>query len=715
MASTFSDNWHQVAELRLGLLPSVRVHKQLYRGREWYVLQDIGSEKYFRLRPVAYRFASELSPRRTVDQVWQGFVERHPEEAPGQEEVMQLLAQLHHANLLFFRSDADNDQIFQRYQKQTTRENLGKLMAFLYVRIPVWNPNDFLNAWRPVLTRFFGPFSFLLWLVVVLYAAWQIVVDWDALWSQGQGILSLANLPWLYVAIFVLKLFHEMSHAIVCKKYGGQVHTMGIMFIIFTPLPYIDASASWSMRNRWHRVAVGAAGMYVELFFAALAALVWLNTGSGPVNSMAFNLMVAGSVSSLLFNGNPLLRFDAYYMLADMTELPNLYQKANQQWLYYLDRWLLGTERAEMPAQSLGEGVWFTAYGALSLVYRLFIMVVITLMVSDLWLGLGLLMAIMMSFVWVILPLQKLLKYLLTSPKLMRNRTRAWLVTLTGFTLIVLALGVLPAPYGIKSPGVVLAGERTSVFSGYGGVLEDIHVRPGQAVAAGEVLFRLHNDELRRDLEIVGHQITETEWLIRQALDQADADPEPLRTQLSALRGRQTSLQQHAAGLTIRAPISGFWQGDNLQERLGATLSRNETLGRIIAGSGNEFVAVVNQGAAAELFERTLSRASIRLAGQAAQAVAVTDLALIPFQQQTLPSPALSIRGGGSLPTQDDGTGREVATQAFYELVARVTDGTGPVWRDGMTGFLRVALPARPIAWQVWRRLRQLVQRRYQL
>lgn len=715
MPSTFSESWYQIAPLKLGLLPSARVHKQLYHGEEWYVLQDIGSEKYYRLRPDAYRFVCALSPRETVAETWARFVARYPEQAPGQEDVLQLLAQLHHANLLFFRSESDNDAIFKRYRKQKTRENLGKLMAFLYVRVPLWDPNDFLNFWRRILSPLFSPVALLIWVVVVLLGAKAVVENWGALWQQGQGILALSNLPLLYISIFVLKIFHEMGHAIVCKKYGGQVHTMGIMFIVFTPLPYIDATASWSMRSRWHRTFVGGAGMYVELFFAALAAMVWVGTGPGLVNSMAFNLMVAGSVSSILFNGNPLLRFDAYYMMADAIDIPNLYQKANQQWLYYADRWLLGTEKAEPAAHTARETAWLVTYGFLSFFYRLFVMVAITLMVADIWLGLGLVMVIMMLFIWLLLPLQKLLKYLLTSPRLYRNRSRAIWVSGGLLAGLLLVISWLPLPYSLKAPGVVAAAQTTPLFSFAGGRLDAIHVAPGQPVMAGKLLLEFSNDELQQDLAITRHQLTEAQWRYRQVLDIAGTDPLPFQQQLAALQDRWQTLNSRVEQLQVRAPHEGVWVTESLHQRLGDTLPRGQSLGQVVSQGNYRFIAVVSQAQAAELFGRAITGAEVRLNGQAYSTLQSETIQFIPFQRQVLPSPALGLSGGGSILTQNDGTGREITRDAFFEVLVGLPSPDVVSLHGGVTGYMRIPLEPRSLGWQLRQRLLQLVQSRYML
>ena len=715
MSGTFSDSWHEVSHLKVGLLPSVRVHKQLYRGREWYVLQELGSEKYYRVTPIGYKFVASLSPRQTVGETWDTFVKDHSDVAPGQEDVIQLLSQLHHSNLLFFRSKANNEAIFERYQKQKIREHMGKLMAFLYVRLPMWDPNRFLNNYRNILSAFFSPLAFFIWLVVIVMAGKAVIEQWDQLWQQTQGIIALGNLPLLYLSVFVLKIFHEMAHAAVSKKYGATVHTMGIMFIVFTPLPYIDASSSWSMRNRWHRVFVGSAGMYVEMFLAATAALVWVSTGSGLLNSLAFNLMVAGSVSSLLFNGNPLLRFDAYYMLADAMDIPNLYQKANQQLLYYLDRFLLGTPDLEKPADSPVESFWVSLYGVLSVVYRLMIMVFITSMVANIWIGLGVLMVIMMAFVWVIMPLQKLLKHLFTSPKLMKNRPRAFLVSglITGLLAVILL--ILPMPYSLSARGVVEAAGASSVYTESGGLLMDVLVRPGDLVQSGDTLFRYENSDMRQEFTLNEHQITETHWQYQRALETGYTSVAPFLEQLAALQERKTVLQRRLDELTIKSPVSGVWSAETLISRLDSSFARGTFLGRVVPQSDYRFVAAVSQAQSDALFTDSLAAAEVRIRGQAGQVVRASGVSLIPFQQFELPSAALGIQGGGEYLSETREDGRVFSEEPFFELVADLPARSAAVYYDGAVGLMRVALAPKSLGWQLRRYLLQLLQRRYQI
>ena len=327
---TFSESWHRISGLNVSLRSTVRVRRQMFRGDKWYVLYDPFNNTFFRLRPEAYDFISHLTPERTVEEVWEAALKRNPRGAPGQDDVLQLLTQLYYSNLLFFKMPADSAKLFERYKKRKQREIRSRLLSVMFMRFPLLDPDVFLNKCLPLIKPVIGILGAVVWLAVMV-AAGKLVVDrFDEASRQVQGILAPDNLVLLYLGMVLVKTLHEFGHAIVCKRYGGEVHTMGVMLLIFTPLPYMDATSSWSFRSRWQRAFVGASGMIMELFLAGLAAFVWANTGTGTLHSLAYNIMFIASVSTLIFNGNPLLRFDGYYILSDLLDIPNLSTRSMQ-------------------------------------------------------------------------------------------------------------------------------------------------------------------------------------------------------------------------------------------------------------------------------------------------------------------------------------------------------------------------------------------------
>ena len=268
---TFSESWHRVAGLQISLRPTVKVRKQFFRGEKWYVLHDPFNNQFFRLRPEAHEFVSRLRPDRTVEQIWNECVDRVPDHAPGQEDVIQLLAQLYFANLLYYDMPPDSAKFFERYQKRKQRELQSRFLNIMFMRVPLYDPENFLKRIQGAIKYLVSPISAIVWLAVVGAAIKVVFDNFDAAMAQAQGILAPNNLFLLYLGLVLIKTLHEFGHAIVCKRYGGEVHTMGVMLLVFTPLPYMDATSSWSFRSRWKRALVGAAGMITEIFVAALA------------------------------------------------------------------------------------------------------------------------------------------------------------------------------------------------------------------------------------------------------------------------------------------------------------------------------------------------------------------------------------------------------------------------------------------------------------
>jgi putative peptide zinc metalloprotease protein len=285
---TFSESWHRVAGLKVSLRPTVKVRKQFFRGQRWYILHDPFNNQFFRLRPEAHDFVSRLRPDRTVEEIWAECLDRYPDEAPGQEDVIQLLTQLYFANLLYFETPADSEKLFERYKKRRQREVKSKLLSIMFIRIPLLDPENILRRSIAVIKYLVSPAGAVLWLLVVAAAVKLVMDRFDEATDQVQGILAPDNLLLLYAGLIVIKSLHEFGHAIVCKRFGGEVHTMGVMLLVFTPLPYMDATSSWAFRSRWQRALVGGAGMITEVFVAALATFLWAYTGPGTLHSLAY-------------------------------------------------------------------------------------------------------------------------------------------------------------------------------------------------------------------------------------------------------------------------------------------------------------------------------------------------------------------------------------------------------------------------------------------
>lgn len=713
ITQTFSESWYRVANQKLSLRPGVNVRRQNFRGERWIVLENPFNNQFFRLRPAAYEFIARLRPDRTVEQAWQECMDRFPDEAPGQEAVIQLLSQLYFANLLQYDVAADSAKLFERFKRNRQREIGSRIKNVMFTRIPLLDPDQFLVRTLPFFGKFISLFGALIWFVVVGWALKLVVDNFDALKDQSQGILAPDNLILLYSGLVIVKVLHEFGHAFFCRKFGGEVHTMGIMFLIFTPVPYMDATSSWGFRERWKRVLVGAAGMIVELFVAAIAVFVWAKTGSGTVNSLAYNMIFVASVSTILFNINPLLRFDGYYILSDLIDIPNLHQRSRQQIRHLVEHYVLGVKKSESPATSRREVAWLTGFGILSGLYRIFIFASILLFVADRFLLIGIIMAAICIVSWIVIPIFSLLAYLATSPKLERCRLRAVSVTATAAAVLVVLLQFVPFPHHFRAPGVFESRQWTQTANATAGVIQKLLVQPGARVTEGQPLVQFSNAELDLQFQAAQAALAEVEARLLQAMREDSANIRPLESRRDSIAQRIARIQSDRDNLVVRARHDGVWVAPELKNAIGRWLPRGTPLGLIIKPEEMEFAATVRQEDVDRLFGQDLA-GEIRIVGQAHASIAASNIRVIPAEQQTLPSPALGWAGGGNVAVATDDTSGRRAAEPFFEVRADVPVSDLSAIH-GRAGSLRFELGSEPLLPRWTRSLRQLLQRRYQI
>ncbi len=714
-SKTFSESWHRISGLKISLRPTVKVRKQFFRGEKWYVLHDPFINQFFRLRPEAHDFVTHLRPDRTVEEIWEGCLERNPDGAPGQEEVIQLLAQFYFANLLHYEMPPDSEKFFERYKRRRQREIQSRLLSIMFIRIPLLDPENILRRLMGVSKLLVSYYGLVLWMLVVI-AAGKLAVDrFDIVAEQVQGILAPGNLFLLYVALVLIKSLHEFGHAVVCRHFGGEVHTMGVMLLVFTPLPYVDATSSWSFRSRWQRALVGAAGMIVELFVAGLATFLWAHTAPGTLHSLAYNMMFIASVSTILFNGNPLLRFDGYYVLSDLLDIPNLHTRGRKHLRHLAERYLFGYRESSSPSQNMKEASWLTIFGILSGIYRVIVFTGIILFVADKFLLAGMIMALFCIISWGVVPLFRFVNYLISSPRLGRTRPRAIAVSLGFLAVSFSFLALLPFPNRFRAPGVLEAENYIRVVNDAPGYVEAVLISSGTEVSEGTPLVELSNRELELEIKATIAQRRETLAVQRRAMHQETADLEPIQKRLDAIEDKLKELQDQHAAMVVRARQSGTWVSPDSKEMVGQWLQRGSAIGEIINRSKFRLSAVVSQDEASNLFVDQIEKTEVRLYGQGGVNLEVSEYQIIPFQHDKLPSAALGWRGGGEVAVAVTDEKGLQAAEPFFQIYANIRPDQGVTFLHGRAGTLRFSLHPEPLLVQWGRKFQQLLQKRYRI
>ena len=649
-------------------------------------------------------------------------MERFGDAAPTQGEAIRILCQLHDANLLQGNLAPDARMLFQRYRKKVWRDIRSTMGSIFFIRIPLWDPDLFLNRWVAAVGPLFSAAGLVLWVAILLVGVAAIGSHLGSLAADVHSVLDPANLPLLYVAILIVKMIHELGHAFACKHFGqqsgtgGEVHQMGLTLLFFTPLPFVDASSAWALPNKWHRIIVGAGGMLAELAIAALAALLWTQTADGStVHAIAYNIMLIAGVSSLAFNGNPFLRYDAYYMLLDFLEIPNLDSRSKQYLAFLVKRHVWGLNGIVDPSHTPGERGWLVFYAVAATVCRAVILAAIALMLMRMVPAVGTLLAVILVVRWVLVPLGRLVRYVLVSPDLASNRPRALVTCMVAGTALFVVAGMTQVPDRFRIEGVVEPVKYSVVHMKTSGFVRTVLASGTHTGPAGPALLIADNPELEtRRIELLAEE-RQLQLRRRSVETRETAAAQILDEKMAALDEKLTRIRQDLENLELFSTISGVWVAPDADRLTAMFLDQGQRIGVVADLERLHIRAVANQQVASRLIADTHSTVTIRAKNRPDLALTGRIQKIIPAGQERLPSAALGYAaGGGTRIDQADDTGLQAAEPFFEILVA--PDGPSAIQlKPGQIMALRFDSSPKPLMVQGWRSLLQLFQQNRQV
>jgi putative peptide zinc metalloprotease protein len=718
---TFSPMWHRVRPLKPRLRPHVQITRQHYRGRRWHVVHDPAANQFYRLTPVGHEIISSLDGSRTVEEAWEQALTRHGDAAPTQPEVVELLGQLYNANLLALDAPPEVEQLMHRRRERIRKRVTQQAIGLMYFRLRLLNPDAILTALEPIFRPVLNRWGFLTWCVLVLAGLIAIIPEWPRLVGRFDEFVAPANAGWMLVIFVLLKLWHELGHGVICKRLGGQVPEAGVMLLVLLPSPYVDASSAWSFSSKWQRMAVGAGGMIFELTLAAAAAFVWILTPDGSLaKQLAYFTMLTASIATIVFNINPLMRFDGYYILADLIEVPNLMSRSSQHLNYLVQRYVFRLDNPRAVSSQPGERAILVTYGLLAMVYRVFVFVAISLWIVGQWFIIGLFLACWSLGAWFLIPTGKFIHWLATNPSLTDRRASAILTSIAALAALALLVGALPLPDWRRSQGIVQSATETGIFFETDGFVREAFVRPGSRVAQGDPIARLESPELERAIRENAAALEEIAVIVQQARGTDDAGSALLaQSQQALLEQQRTELEHRRAGLNITAPHAGIIVGSDPMLSVGAFMKRGQLLCAIVDPSDLRVAATLPTGEGAWFNEipREQLVAQLRTASRPWRVVETGRVWSPAAAQGRLPHAALGFLGGGQVQTQArDEAGLEPMRPHFtiYLEAAEGLDGQ-PLGQPGERVWVRFALPNRPLLGQLIDRIQKTLQGRVNL
>ncbi len=729
--------------VKLRIRGDIVITPQKYEGRTFYVVKDPVSLRYYRFKEQEHYLIQMMDGKHTLDEAQKAFEKRFRPDRLTLEDLEQFGQQLLKAGLVQNETPAAGKLLYEQRSKRTRQKMMQNFTNILYVKIPIFDPEKLLTKMLPPLRWIFTTSFLLLSVVFMLSALMLFLTHFEAFRERMpsfQEFFSFKTVVYVWAALGVVKVIHEFGHGLSCKAFGGEVHEMGFLLLCLSPAMYCNVSDAWTLPSKWKRVLISFAGIYVELMIAAAATWIWWYTPSQPfVNYLSLCLMMVCSVSTVIFNGNPLMRFDGYYILADILEIPNLRERANKYLTRLFQEYALGIEQQPEPYMALSRKILFVTYAVVSYLYRWFITFVILYFMATFLKPYKLevlsqflaLFALGSMFGW---PLARMIQNYNKRGRLPDMKMLNVSITVTFFTILILIAFLVPMPVSrIRTTGIVQLNPKAlePIPVRVPGILEDLgpDIREGARVTKGQTIAVFENINLIREyqqakttagikrnvyksynsiLNTQGSNIPPEEF---PKIQQRQAN---ILAELLKAKVEMESLERLQKRLNLRAPKDGIIIGLPKKEEFGRMWEREKSppickigdpmaLEVLLPITPDDYQLLVENLKIAEKAERELA-VTIRVHGRGSNTWEGTvNVDELPNAvAKTIPL-ALSTKGGGPLAVKPTSKENEMIPQVQVYLIPITIKNPDSAIVPGTMAQVKIHCEYRSIAWWAWR------------
>ena len=504
--TALADSFVNSAErpLRLRRRPDLICKKQRYHGRSFWVVKEPVSLTYFRFHEEEFAILGWLDGVRSLQSMREMFQSQFAPQRMSLQELQQFVGMLHRNGLVISQGSGQGRQLRRRGDTKRRKELLGKLTNIFALRMRGIDPDRLLERLLPFLGWLFTPAAVIGAILFGLSSLLLVALQWQTFHDKlpsFEQFFAAENWLLLGLTMACVKIMHEFGHGLSCKKFGGECHEMGIMFLVFTPCLYCNVSDSWMLPNKWQRVFIGAAGIYVELILASIATWLWSFSEPGIFNFLCLAVIFICSVSTVIFNGNPLLRFDGYYILMDMLEIPNLRAKSTETLKRWFQRTCLGLELPSSPFLPQRKKFLFASFMVAATIYRWVVVFGIIWFLNQLLKPYGLesvgrAIAVAGFIGLIVQPIWQTYKFFKAPGK--ASKMKAKNVVLTGLVAasVIGFIGFVPLPFHVDCAFEIQPRDAYQVRVIEPGAVIRWNKQPGQFVETGETIAQLANLEL---------------------------------------------------------------------------------------------------------------------------------------------------------------------------------------------------------------------------
>jgi putative peptide zinc metalloprotease protein len=724
-------------QVRIELRRDLQLIPQRFEGKQHYVVKDPIRLRYYRFQEREHFLLHLLDGAHTLHDVQQAYEQRFRPERLPLEAVEQFVQQLVTSGLAHSGSTASSRESLNRGRQHKLNQHLANLTNFLAIQVPLVDPDRLLGRMLPWVRWCFAPCSFLLCMGLALGAILLVLTHWETFQARlpaANEFFRFQTALYLWLTLAVVKVLHEFGHGLCCKAYGGEVHRMGLMLLCLAPCLYCDVSDAWMLPSKWRRMAIGFAGIYVELILASLATFIWWNASEASfLHQLCLHLMIVCSVNTVFLNGNPLLRFDGYYILADWLEVPNLQQHCHRFLTSLVLRYGLGMLVPRLPERQRWRQVFFGTYSLCSYCYRW----VVTL--SILWFlarflepyklgALGGILAVAAAVSMAGWPLCHLVRRLhklgWRLPDMKPWRVAGWVGAIGTF---VLGFFLVPLPFSrVRQVGLIQVSPNAveRVYVQAAGVLQRLHVRDGQHVERGDLLAEFRSLDLENRLAeaMVEHDLHLARCRAQRELTAISHDPverSRIDVQLGKLTGecersaqRVVVVDQMNRRLQLRAPRAGVVMGLPRIEEIGKSWESETATPFCTIGDPSSLWVVVPVGPADyHVLREDLERGNtscdalpvkVRIRGNASHTWNGRVVQLPESEAREVPLPLTHQAGGPVAVKPSESRTSAVPLNQHYLVAVELLHTNGTIY-PGNLAQVSIHCRHRTGAWLLWR------------
>ena len=540
----FDASWESPVRLRKDLeIATIRRGLQVS-----CVIKDPVNLKYFEFDEHEMSLIHQLDGRRNWDDICTWFNHRFPPLRLTRHALQSFVWRLGQQQLLYWDVPGQGRRLAQRQSHLRRQSWIQRLSQPWVIRLPGINPRPLMGLINSCLGWAFTPAFVgvasvvLLVLFSVFFSQHFLIRD---LQSDSQAFLTRQNLVLLALVIAVTKVIHELGHAVCAYRHGCDCHEMGILLLAGLPSLYCDVSDAWILPSRAQRIAVSLAGIWLEVLISGAAAVIWMTSVPGIVHAISFNLMVVCSVGTLLFNANPLIRYDGYYVLMDGAGVSNLGQRSDEALDRFLTSWVLGASDLR-PLDSPEAPRWCILYGAVAGLYRSFLTIGIVwgLYVALKPFSLGMAVCLLAVFGLTIWCRNMIKTAIVRVRRTLSTGTPLWRVLL-GFTFVVTVFAsclTIQLPWYVFGQATIQPADQQTLVAAVSGRLIE-HKDPGTVVDSGDVVARFGNLDLEREIQQLASELRIQNERLQALLARRIDDPRAAE-QIPGTKALQATLKE---------------------------------------------------------------------------------------------------------------------------------------------------------------------------